>query len=241
MKKAFIILAIICTAFSCAAQLPPSNMYDNLGVYESEKVFRNGVQIPFNGTDYFFLDFDNSGDVWVLFNDSTEGWMTTSADFEEEGEDYTKYSVTNPAGEDLVFIISPDRQDIVVAKEGDDITIAYALINGGNNSTRSYGSYNNYGGNSGGSYGNSNAGGYNNYGSSRQSGGSSGFSLSEQTAYNRDKKTYERYDSQLSSHFAGNQTMSPSSVRNAQQSMKSLRTKWENRGKSFPRSVNESR
>lgn len=66
-------------------------------------------------------------------------------------------------------------------------------------------------------------------------------SLSEQTSYNRDKKTYERYDSQLSSHFAGNQTMSISSVKDAQNSMRSLRTKWESKGKSFPHSTNEDR
>lgn len=66
-------------------------------------------------------------------------------------------------------------------------------------------------------------------------------SLNEQTNYNRDKKTYERYDSQLSSHFAGNQTMSESSVRDAQNCMRSLRTKWESKGKSFPRSSNENR
>lgn len=65
--------------------------------------------------------------------------------------------------------------------------------------------------------------------------------LSEQTAYNRDKHTYERYDSQLAAHFAGNQTMSASSVRDAQNSMRSIRAKWESRGKSFPRSANEDR
>lgn len=67
------------------------------------------------------------------------------------------------------------------------------------------------------------------------------FSLSEQTNYNNDKKTYERYDSQLASHFAGNMVMSKSSVENAQQEMKRLRTKWTNKGKSFPKSSNETR
>lgn len=66
-------------------------------------------------------------------------------------------------------------------------------------------------------------------------------SISEQTSYNRDKKTYERYDSQLASHFAGNQTMNSSSVKNAQSNMRSLRLKWENKGKSFPHSSNEDR
>ncbi|MBD5268015.1 MAG: hypothetical protein HDS45_00210 [Bacteroides sp.] len=67
------------------------------------------------------------------------------------------------------------------------------------------------------------------------------FSLSEQTNYNNDKKTYERYDSQLASHFAGNIVMSKSSVEKAQQEMKRLRTKWINKGKSFPKSSNETR
>ena len=66
-----------------------------------------------------------------------------------------------------------------------------------------------------------------------------GFSLSEQTSYNRDKKTYDRYDSQIAAHLAGNQVMSQSSFDNAKQKMKSLRAKWEARGKSFPHSSNE--
>lgn len=70
---------------------------------------------------------------------------------------------------------------------------------------------------------------------------SSGSGLSDQTNYNRDKKTYERYDSQLSSHYAGNQTMSPSSVDKAKREMKRLREKWEAQGKSFPHSSNENR
>lgn len=70
---------------------------------------------------------------------------------------------------------------------------------------------------------------------------SDSFKLSEQTAYNRDKKTYERYDSQLAAHFTGNQTMSPSSVKDAQDSMRTIRAKWESRGKSFFRSPNEDR
>lgn len=69
----------------------------------------------------------------------------------------------------------------------------------------------------------------------------SGFSISEQNSYNQDKSTYAKYDSQLASHFAGNQTMSADKVRNAQKAMKKLREKWEKRGKSFPHSSNESR
>ena len=73
------------------------------------------------------------------------------------------------------------------------------------------------------------------------SGDDKGFSLSEQTSYNRDKRTYESYDSQLSSHFAGNAVMSQSSVDKAQSEMKRLRSKWESRGKSFPHLPNEDR
>lgn len=68
-----------------------------------------------------------------------------------------------------------------------------------------------------------------------------GFSASEQTSYNTDKRTYEMYDRQLASHFAGNQTMSESARKSMQQKMKGLRERWEKRGKSFPHSVNEDR
>lgn len=75
----------------------------------------------------------------------------------------------------------------------------------------------------------------------RNSNNDTEFSLSEQTSYNRDKKTYERYDSQLSSHFAGNQVMSQSAVESAQKEMARIRTKWTSRGKSFPKFPNETR
>lgn len=78
-------------------------------------------------------------------------------------------------------------------------------------------------------------------GNGNRNSGGSGFSLNDQQAYNKDKSIYERYDSQLASHFAGNQTMSSSSVRQAQKTMIKLRTKWEKKGKSFPRSANENR
>ncbi|MDE6323001.1 MAG: hypothetical protein K2L46_08945 [Paramuribaculum sp.] len=70
---------------------------------------------------------------------------------------------------------------------------------------------------------------------------SNGFSLSEQQAYNTDKSTYAKYDSQLASHFAGNQVMSCSQVRQIQKKMEKLRKKWESKGKSFPKYPNESR
>jgi len=70
---------------------------------------------------------------------------------------------------------------------------------------------------------------------------SKGFSLSEQQNYNRDKATYERYDSMLAQVFAGNRDASPSDVRSWQKKMKQLRKKWEAKGKSFPHSSNEDK
>lgn len=67
------------------------------------------------------------------------------------------------------------------------------------------------------------------------------YDLNEQVSYNRDKKTYSQYDSQLSAHFAGNRTMSTWSVSDAQKKMRDLRQKWVDRGKSFPKSANEDR
>lgn len=70
---------------------------------------------------------------------------------------------------------------------------------------------------------------------------SSDFSLSEQTSYNSDKRVYSQYDSMLSQYFAGNRNASESEKKQWQSKMKSLRQKWEKKGKSFPRSENESR
>lgn len=157
MKKLFYLLSAVVpfTVFNLRAQvgLPPSNMYENLGIYGSVAVYEDGEQIPFQGTDYFYLDFVDDDDVWVLFWSDTYGWLTTSADLEEETYDYTKFSVMNPADEVLTFIVSPDRNDIMISKEYEDVVIAYQLINGGGSymptpsySTPNYGSY-------GGSYG----------------------------------------------------------------------------------------
>lgn len=79
------------------------------------------------------------------------------------------------------------------------------------------------------------------YSSKGSSSSSGNYSISEQDSYNSDKRTYERYDSQLSKHFYGNGNMSDSSVREAGQKMKRLRQKWESRGKSFPHSNNEDK
>lgn len=79
-------------------------------------------------------------------------------------------------------------------------------------------------------------------GSSSGSGSSSGgkgFSLSEQQAYNRDKATYERYDSELAKFFAGNAPNYDKA--GAQRKMKQLREKWEKKGKSWTKVPNETR
>lgn len=70
---------------------------------------------------------------------------------------------------------------------------------------------------------------------------SSGSSMSEQNAYNSDKRTYANYDSMLSAYFAGNRSATLSEVRQWQSAMRQLRTKWESKGKSFPKSTNENR
>lgn len=81
------------------------------------------------------------------------------------------------------------------------------------------------------------------YGTSGSTGASSGnkYNISEQTAYNTDKRTYSNYDSMLAGYFAGNRNASLNEVKQWQSEMKKLRTKWESKGKSFPHSSNESR
>ena len=70
---------------------------------------------------------------------------------------------------------------------------------------------------------------------------SNSFNISEQQAYNAAKSSYAGYDSQLAQIFAGNRSASPSEIKQIQDKMKSLRKKWEGKGKSFPKSSNENR
>lgn len=67
------------------------------------------------------------------------------------------------------------------------------------------------------------------------------YNMSEQHSYNSDKRVYASYDSMLAAYFAGNRHTSISEKEEWQSKMKSLRTKWESKGKSFPHSVNEDR
>lgn len=70
---------------------------------------------------------------------------------------------------------------------------------------------------------------------------SSGYDMSEQRNYNSDKSTYNKYDSMLSQVFSGNRDASASEIKNWQSKMKSIRQKWENKGRNFPHSSNEDR
>ena len=67
------------------------------------------------------------------------------------------------------------------------------------------------------------------------------YDLSEQENYNSDKRAYANYDSMLAKYFSGTGSASVEDAKEWQQKMKSLRTKWEKRGKNFPKSGNESR
>ena len=67
------------------------------------------------------------------------------------------------------------------------------------------------------------------------------YNMSEQHSYNSDKRIYASYDSMLAAYFAGNRHTSISEKEEWQSKMKSLRTKWESKGKSFPHSANEDR
>lgn len=106
-----------------------------------------------------------------------------------------------------------------------------------------YKSYSNPGTSGGGYYsGDSGSGSGSASSSSGKSGGSdNGFKLSEQQAYNTAKSAYSRYDSQLAAIFAGNRHASQSEIEEIQSKMKSLRQKWEAKGKQFPHFPNEDR
>lgn len=65
--------------------------------------------------------------------------------------------------------------------------------------------------------------------------------LSEQQSYNRDKSTYSKYDGMLAQYFAGTRNASESEKRQWQSKMKSLREKWEKKGRDFPHFPNEDR
>ena len=67
------------------------------------------------------------------------------------------------------------------------------------------------------------------------------YNMGEQNSYNTDKRTWGNYDSMLAAHFAGNKPATKNDVKQWQQKMSSLRSKWTSKGKSFPNSSNENR
>ena len=114
----------------CHAQLPPSNLYENLAIYKSVAVYEDGEQVPFSGVDYFYLDFDSNGDVWIIsWIPSDNQWGTACATLISGDYDGIKYEGYNGNFEELVFIISPDKQNLVLAKEDSDLVVAYELVN----------------------------------------------------------------------------------------------------------------
>lgn len=131
------------------AQIPPSNLYSNLAIYKSVAVFEDGKEVPFTGIDYFYLDFDTDGDVWILnwFTDANQ-WGTSPTDLIQKDEEGCKYKGFNGNYEDLVFLISPDKRDLLMSKEGSDLVVAYELIKNNsllpNYNTNSFPQHNGY-------------------------------------------------------------------------------------------------
>lgn len=126
---------------------------------------------------------------------------------------------------------TPNWDNVLIGLEAANVALGTAnqilqASGAGGGSTESYEGGSSYNNDGGGSRGNSDG---------------NGFSLSEQQAYNSDKRTYNNYDSMLAAFFAGNRDMSASEVRHAQSEMRRLRQKWEAKGKSFPKSANETR
>lgn len=67
------------------------------------------------------------------------------------------------------------------------------------------------------------------------------YNLGEQQSYNTDKQTWSNYDGMLSAHFYGGRSATRNEIKQWQQKMKDLRTKWKAKGKSFPYSSNENK
>ena len=67
------------------------------------------------------------------------------------------------------------------------------------------------------------------------------YNLGEQQSYNTDKQTWSNYDGMLSAHFYGGRSATRNEIKQWQQKMKDLRTKWKAKGKSFPDSSNENK
>ena len=238
----FILSFTLFAGLSCSANIPmpPQNSFTNLYVYESVAVYVDGEEVRFTGKDYMYLDFDEDGDLWVLSLNDNYRWGHSGADLESVTEEGAQYSSLNGNLEDIIILINPEKDAILVAKEGDDMVVAYDLVSdpySTNSTSYDYDSSSYYGSSSGSSY----SSGYSGNRSNSSSRNSEKYDVSEQRAYNADKRTYSNYESMLSSYFAGNRSASSSEVRQWQSAMKNLRKKWESRGKSFPHSSLENR
>lgn len=140
------IMSFLCTH----AQVPPSNLYSNLAIYKSVAVYEDGEQVPFTGEDFFYLDFDNNGDVWIIsWITSQNQWGTSDATLIQRDVEGSKYEGYNGYFEDIVFLISPDNRDLLLSKDGSDLVVAYELVyvsssshNYNSNLYPSYGGYN---------------------------------------------------------------------------------------------------
>ncbi len=67
------------------------------------------------------------------------------------------------------------------------------------------------------------------------------YNVPEQQNYNTDKKTCEVCDGRLSKHFTGLTGATRSEVESWQQQIRSLRAKWQKKGKSLPNYANENK
>ena len=124
---------------------------------------------------------------------------------------------------------------LAVATVGAGVAAAWPTNDGSSYSSSSYNSA---------SYDNNNSSSHSSSSRSSSSASSSNkYNLSEEHSYNTDKQTYHSYDGMLSKHFYGGTSgaATASDVRQWQQAMKKIRTKWENKGKSFPKFDNETK
>ncbi|MBD5176880.1 MAG: hypothetical protein HDT05_05650 [Bacteroidales bacterium] len=132
----FTAIIVALYAFSSYAQMPPSSLYTNLLVYKTDAVLDgNNNFVDFSGVDYFYLDMDRDGDLWALFYDfNRHSWIKNPCNLEGYEEDSLKYSTYNLLAEDIIFLISTNCSDLIMAKENSDLTLCYTIVNGSSSS-----------------------------------------------------------------------------------------------------------
>lgn len=179
-----------------------------------------------------FVDGERTGISVYMQNDGN--WVSENVEGDvvtpiSSSEEYSTIEANNKAAfrQTLSEALGYFAEAVNVASQG--VANYQSLKQGGNASYADYGGYDSAGTSGGKSKGSSSAGGGN------------GFKLSEQQAYNTDKSSYASYDSLLAQIFAGNRSASSGEIKQIQSKMKSLRKKWEDKGKSFPKSSNEDR